>query len=148
MNNQTRITFEEVAERILSGQAALETAPEVEPWPRNSRTPADSFAVYMHPELPGCVALLGAIDKRVILCAAYSEPLRAFLKAERAEYFSFNDCENTSGYAACVVLTSVLADYLRGSTEHKFLWIAGAEAAELLESLSRHWRHRGDGVLN
>lgn len=133
------LDFVAVAEAVLRGEASLETVPGVPGWPLDVPL-ADSVAVLMHPRFPGCVALIGSVDRVPILCGAASSVLRDFCKEYRAEYFreAVWDCElNEAAIREVLVAVNRMA---KGHADFPVLFIPGAEAAELLRELARLWR--------
>lgn len=141
-------SFESVAERILRGEASIPGISDVPAWPVASVL-SDCFVVLMHAELPGCVALVGEVGKRVVLVGAYSERLKNACAEQHAESFKEADFKSVDA-GALVVLLGAIAECVAGRREinERFLEIPGVEGAELLRQLAVFWRSRSMGALH
>lgn len=147
MKAAAKLDFVEVAERILRGEASLETVPGVEPWPVRSDG-SDSFLMLMHRELPGAVALFGVVGDEVVLCGAYSVRLYAACKEQRSEWFVFAECENKSGGAAVVCLIAAIAESAQRRMNEEFIFVAGVDACGVLRGLSKDWERANSEALH
>jgi len=130
--------FNSVASLVLEGACAVETVPDVPAWPKGDARPAGVVQVLMHRALPGAVCLLGHFKTSVFLVGCFSSRLREVLQADWPTDFVFSSdfiperdvhflCRAVS--AACRSADETALD--------DFLYVCGAEGAELISELLR-----------
>lgn len=134
----SKVAFEEVVSRVLSGEIALETADPVPAWPGGREAGAGSVSVFMLRSFPGAVFTFGVVDHRMLLSGGYSPLLREFCFKHRRDYFDWTakavDADALmSGFNVFLKAVKSGAD----SDADGFMWICGVEAAELFDSLAR-----------
>lgn len=147
MAGLSKESFEAVAERVLRGEAAIETVEGIDPWPPVGGC-EDRFLVLMHRDFPGCVALFGSKGDEIVLTGAYSAALLAACKSWRPKDFRFGGRGQPQGLAALSALLDAVAVSALEGVEAPFHLLCGVEGALLLSDLRAFWSRRSGEALH